>query len=185
MYYNWPFTRWLVEMFLAALGVDFEVIHAGMTLEARSSAIDRFTNPDTTTTVLPTTFNCGELGLKIHAHCSRIVLLEGSQNYNSVFQTIGRIHRLGQTEPQKAWVLFQDHTVQRFMEFNSTRKILPQIAAQFRPWLQSQVAVMPAPPPANPADTEMSDVDREEDLSDAEMGDLAADPDLCTRIPTL
>jgi hypothetical protein len=48
-------------------------------------------------------------------------------------QTIGRIDRLGQTEPQKAWILFQDHTIQRFMEYNSARKILPQIAAQFRP----------------------------------------------------
>jgi SNF2 family DNA or RNA helicase len=89
----------LVEMFLAAIGVDFQVIRAGISLEARSAAIQQFTNPESTTTILLTTYNCGVLGLNMHANCSRIVLLEASQNYNSVFQTIGRIHRLGQTEP--------------------------------------------------------------------------------------
>jgi hypothetical protein len=79
----------------------------------------------------------------MHDHCSRIVLFEGCQNYNGVFQTIGRIHRLGQKEPQKAWILFQDHTVQRLMEANSTKKILPQIAAQFRPWLEGQLKGAP------------------------------------------
>ncbi|KAJ6121236.1 Helicase C-terminal [Penicillium sp. IBT 18751x] len=100
-----------------------------MSLEARTAAIQQFTNPNSTATVLLTTFNCGALGLNMHAHCSRIVLMEGSQNYNSVFQTIGRIHRLRQSEPQKAWILFQDYTIQRFLEYNSTKKILPQIAA--------------------------------------------------------
>ncbi|KAJ5209980.1 Helicase C-terminal [Penicillium cf. griseofulvum] len=100
VYCNWPCTRWLVEMFLAALGLDFVVIRAGRSLDARTAAIQRFTNPN-----------------------------EAVQNYNSVFQTVGRIHRLGQTQPQKAWLLFQDHTIQRLIEHNSTRKILPQIAA--------------------------------------------------------
>ncbi|CAI7575960.1 unnamed protein product [Penicillium viridicatum] len=63
----------------------------------------------------------------MHAECSRVVLMQGAQNYNSVFQTVGRIHRHGQTQPQEAWLLFQDHTIQRLMEHNSTRKILPQI----------------------------------------------------------
>jgi hypothetical protein len=161
VYCNWPFTRWLVEMFLAALGVDFQVIRAGMSLEARSTSIELFTNPESTTTVLLTTFNCGALGLNMHANCSRIVLLEGSQNYNSVFQTVGRIHRLGQSEPQKAWILFQDHTIQRFMEYNCTKKILPQIAAQFRPWLQSQTATLTTEQSTNDADTEIKDADTE------------------------
>jgi hypothetical protein len=76
----------------------------------------------------------------MHRVCSRVVLLEGSQNYNSVFQTIGRIHRLGQTVPQKAWILFQDHTVQWYVEYNCTRKILLQVAAQFRPYLEAEGA---------------------------------------------
>jgi SNF2 family DNA or RNA helicase len=139
VYCNWPFTRWLVEMFLSAIGLHFEVIRAGMSQEARSTAIAHFINPESTTAVLLTTFSCGAVGLNMHDRCSRIVLFEGGQNYNSVFQTIGRIHRLGQREPQKAWILFQDHTVQRLIEAKSTKKILPQIAAQFRPWLEGQL----------------------------------------------
>lgn len=98
---SWPCTRWLVEMFLAALGLDFVVIRAGMSLDTRPAAIQRFTNPSSTTTVLLTTYNCGALGLNIHAECSRVMLMGAAQNYNGVFQTVGRIHRLGQTQPQK------------------------------------------------------------------------------------
>jgi hypothetical protein len=83
----------------------------------------------------------------MYAECSRLVLMEAAQNYNSVFQTVGRIHRLGQTQPQKAWLLFQDHTIQRLMEHNSTRKILPQVAAQFRPWLQTHISSVAGQPP--------------------------------------
>ncbi|KAJ6118683.1 Helicase C-terminal [Penicillium samsonianum] len=104
VYCNWSFTRWLVEMFLSAIGVDFTVIRASMSVESRSAAIQQFTNPESTTTVLLTTFNWGSLGLNMHGCCSRIILLEGSQNYNGVFQTVGRTHRLGQAHPQKAWV---------------------------------------------------------------------------------
>ncbi|KAJ5415249.1 Helicase C-terminal [Penicillium sp. CMV-2018d] len=91
------------------------------------------TNPNSTTTVLLTTYKYSALGLNMHAECSRVVLMEGAQNYNSVFQTVGRIHRLGQTQPQEAWLLFQDHTIQRLMEHNSTRKILPQIRPVHNP----------------------------------------------------
>ncbi|OQE14420.1 hypothetical protein PENFLA_c038G03647 [Penicillium flavigenum] len=91
-----------------------------MFLAARTAAIQRFANPNSTTTVLLTTYNCGALGLNMHAECSRVVLIEAAQNYNRVFQTVGRIHRLGQTQPQKAWLLFQDHTIQRLMKHNST-----------------------------------------------------------------
>ncbi|KAJ6124468.1 Helicase C-terminal [Penicillium samsonianum] len=72
-------------MFLAAIGLDFVVIRAGITLEARATAIEKFTNPNSPTVILLTTFNCGALGLNMHACCSRIVLMEAAQNYNSVF----------------------------------------------------------------------------------------------------
>ncbi|KAK4864058.1 hypothetical protein LT330_010268 [Penicillium expansum] len=72
--------------------------------------------------ILLTTYTCGAIGLNMHAECSR-------------------------TQPQKAWLLFQDHTIQRLMENNSTHKILSQIAAQFRPWLQTQIPSAAGHPP--------------------------------------
>lgn len=41
IYCNWPCTRWVVEMFIAAIGLDFVVIRAEMTTEARATAIEK------------------------------------------------------------------------------------------------------------------------------------------------
>lgn len=136
---HWPLTLWLVQMFLGTLPLDFVVIRAAMSNTLRSSAIARFNDPSSSTQVLVTTYNCGATGLNMHSQCSRIILMESALNHNSLFQTIGRIHRLGQREEQRAWVLFMDHTIQRYMEFNNATKVLPQIAAQYRPFLERQV----------------------------------------------
>ena len=136
---HWPLTMWLVQMFLGTLPIDFVVVRAGMPNSLRSNAIARFNDPSSSTQALLTTYNCGATGLNMHAQCSRIILMESALNHNSLFQTIGRIHRLGQREVQRAWLLFMDHTIQRYMEFNNTTKVLPQIAAQYRPFLEGQV----------------------------------------------
>ncbi|KAF4765989.1 hypothetical protein HAV15_010196 [Penicillium sp. str.  len=34
-----------------------------------------------------------------------------------------------------------DHTIQRYIEFNNTTKVLPQITAQYRPFLEKQVSL--------------------------------------------
>lgn len=57
---------------------------------------------------LVTTFNCGSIGLNLHDHCSRVVIMEPALNLNTLFQAIGRIHRLGQMEPQWVWI-FRSH----------------------------------------------------------------------------
>ncbi|KAJ5394774.1 uncharacterized protein N7487_010678 [Penicillium crustosum] len=82
-------------MFLGTLPLDFMVVRAGIPNSLRSNAIARFNDPSSSTQVLVTTYNCGATGLNIHSQCSRIVLIESALNHNSLFQTIGRIHRLG------------------------------------------------------------------------------------------
>lgn len=50
------------------------------------------------------------------------------------------------------------------MEYNCTKRILPQIAAQFCPWLQSQEASLTteqSKSESNDADTEINDADTE------------------------
>lgn len=76
----------------------------------------------------------------MHSQRSRIILMESALNHNSLFQTIGRIHRLGQREDQRTWILFMDHIFQRYMEFNNTTKVLPQISTQYHPFLEQQVS---------------------------------------------
>lgn len=133
---NWPMTCWLVEMFLSGLGVDFVVINASMTAEHRSAMVEKFNDPDSTVRVLLTTFSCGSLGLNLHSQCSRVVLLETPLNHNATIQTLGRVHRLGQTRQQRAWILFQDHTIQRYVEYNATKKMLAQLAGDYRLYLE-------------------------------------------------
>ncbi|KAE8331706.1 hypothetical protein BDV39DRAFT_200851 [Aspergillus sergii] len=38
-----------------------------------------------------------------------------------------------QTKEQQVWILFGDHTISRFIEYNMHKKMLPEIAAQIRP----------------------------------------------------
>ena len=132
---NWPMTRWLVEMFLSGLGVDFVVINASMTAEHRSAVVEKFNDPDSTVCVLLTTLSFGSLGLNLQYQCSRVVLLETPLNHNATIHTLGRVHRLGQTLQQRAWILFQDHTIQRYVEYNATKKMLAQLAGDYRLYL--------------------------------------------------
>ncbi|KAJ5366985.1 hypothetical protein N7541_000926 [Penicillium brevicompactum] len=125
-------TRWLVEIFLSGLGVDFVVINASMTAEHRSAVVEKFNDPDSTVRILLTTFSFGSLGLNLLYQCSRVVLLETPLSHNATIHTLGRVHRLGRTHQQRAWILFQDHTIQRYVEYNATKKMLAQLAGDYR-----------------------------------------------------
>ncbi|KAJ6110479.1 hypothetical protein N7486_002714 [Penicillium sp. IBT 16267x] len=129
---NWPMTVWLVQMLLHALSLEFTSISSPMGVADRSEAINRFNDPNNNCSVFITTYTLGAFGLNLQNSCSRLVLMESAINYNRVFHAIGRMHRLGQKEPQKIWYLFQDSTIQRWMEWRNLTKVREQIAAQNR-----------------------------------------------------
>ncbi|KAL4981348.1 P-loop containing nucleoside triphosphate hydrolase protein [Aspergillus falconensis] len=121
-----PLTMWYVRMFLDAMGMEVVTIEATQTAEERAAAAAHFNSPASGCQALLTTFGCGSLGLNLHQACHRTVILETPPNTNTLIQSIGRTHRVGQTHPQKVWILFQDHTVQRYQEYNNLMKYLPQ-----------------------------------------------------------
>lgn len=128
---HWPMVMWVTEMFLDALGVEHVTIRSSMSPEPRTIAANKFTSRDSRCDVLITTFNFGATGLNLHENCSRVIVLEPALNINTLLQSVGRVAKgLGQTEPQKVWILFQDHTICRYLEASSTKKALPQIAAE-------------------------------------------------------
>jgi hypothetical protein len=86
-----------------------------------------------------TSYLCGAHGLNLHVACSRLVLLEPPQSLNTMFQAVGRVHRLGQGEPQKVWSLFQEHSIWRWWECNNVTKALPELAAQLHDLLQPRL----------------------------------------------
>lgn len=161
---HWPIVAWLVEMFLRALSLNYVTIAAGSSMDDRSDAATKFTDPRSSCTVLLTTYNLGGMGLDLHRECSRVVLMEPALNLNAEFQAIGRVYRLGQREPQKVWRLFQDYTIAHWVEWNSQRRILPQVAAQHQQaFAHALVSVLPrdGPDAAGLPDSEsgMSDED--------------------------
>ncbi|KAL4958605.1 C-terminal helicase domain-containing protein, partial [Aspergillus stella-maris] len=126
---RWPLTAWMVEMFLDALGVRYALIRSGQTSEERSAAKAYFCNPKSDCQVALASYATGSLGLNLHSACARTVMLESSPNISTDDQVVGRTHRMGQKLAQKIWMLFGEHTIDRYIAYNNTRKFLPQAAA--------------------------------------------------------
>ncbi|PGG95128.1 hypothetical protein GX51_08320, partial [Blastomyces parvus] len=126
---RWPHTFWLVEMFLHALGIKYGTIHAGMTLEERNEMINLVNSGSSGFQVLVFSFQCGSTGLNLHHTLSNLVIFEVPVNMNTLLQTIGRVHRLGQTKHQKIWILSQLHTFNRSEEYNMVKKMVGEVAA--------------------------------------------------------
>jgi hypothetical protein len=70
------------------------------------------------------------------------MVMEAAMNVNTILQAIGRVHRLGQTKEQKIWILFAEHTFNRYIEWNNTRKMLSQLAGENAGVLASKVREM-------------------------------------------
>jgi hypothetical protein len=139
LFIHWQMVMWLVEMFLDAIGVNYVTIRAVMTDSARRAAAKQFTSVESNCDVLLTSYQCGAHGLNLHGQCSRVVLLEPLLNMNTLFQAVGRMHRLGQDVEQKAWILFQEHSISRWIECNNIIKALPQLAASLHDLLKPLV----------------------------------------------
>ncbi|KAL4970555.1 C-terminal helicase domain-containing protein [Aspergillus stella-maris] len=117
-------------MFLDSLSISYRTIKAGMKIYERSAAARIFNNPASNCQILLTTFECGSFGLNLHYACSRAIVLESPRNYSTLLHVIGRLHRLGQKENQKVWILFADHTIDRYLECINANKAIPQFASQ-------------------------------------------------------
>jgi SNF2 family DNA or RNA helicase len=85
-----------------------------MSAEDLAGAVAAFNDPNSDCQALTTTYNCGGTVLNLHSWCTVIILVEPALNLNLETQAIGRIHRIGQTRPLKAYRLFQDHTICRY-----------------------------------------------------------------------
>ncbi|PKX99086.1 uncharacterized protein P174DRAFT_447630 [Aspergillus novofumigatus IBT 16806] len=110
-----------------------------MTDGDRREAAEQFISADTKCDVLLTSYQCRAHGLNLHGQCSQVVLLEPPLNMNTLFQAVGRVHRLGQGVEQKAWILFQEYSISRWIECNNMIKALPQLAASLHDLLKPLV----------------------------------------------
>ncbi|EFR05557.1 hypothetical protein MGYG_08572 [Nannizzia gypsea CBS 118893] len=124
-----PMTLWLALLLLDLLEFKALVIHAGMDADEREQAARNFNDPAHDCQVLLTTYACGGVGLNLHGDCNTVILVEPALNVNTIIQAIGRLHRLGQQQEQEVFILFLQHSWDRFIEHNSAKKMVGQIVA--------------------------------------------------------
>ncbi|KAH1589656.1 hypothetical protein KXX44_009319 [Aspergillus fumigatus] len=110
-----------------------------MTDSARREAAKQFVSAKSNYNMLLTSYQCRAHGLNLHGQCSRVVLLEPPLNINTLFQAVGRVHRLGQGVKQKAWILFQEYSISHWIKCNNVIKALPQLAASLHNLLKPLV----------------------------------------------
>ncbi|WEW55328.1 hypothetical protein PRK78_000757 [Emydomyces testavorans] len=97
--FQWPATFWQARMFVEHLSLRAHLLHAGLKPDERKAIEDDWENKDSPVKVLLSTFVTGSTGINLHHACSRMVIMETPANVNTLLQTIGRLHRVGQTEP--------------------------------------------------------------------------------------
>ncbi|PLB43337.1 hypothetical protein P170DRAFT_481285 [Aspergillus steynii IBT 23096] len=100
-----------------------------ITLIVNEEVAHLFDASDSGIAVLLVTFHVGAYGLNLHHNCSRVVVAETPRNMNTLWQAAGRVHRLGQRHEQNVWTLRQALSIERYLDWNNTRKAIPQIAA--------------------------------------------------------
>ncbi|PYH28337.1 uncharacterized protein BO87DRAFT_322441 [Aspergillus neoniger CBS 115656] len=110
-----------------------------MSPEEHARVIADFTSPGTGVAVLLTTFATGAVGLNLQTECSRIIVAEPGKNLNAIIQALGRAHRTGQKQKQKAWILTQQRSINMFVESRNMMKALPQIAADLHHQLKGVI----------------------------------------------
>lgn len=130
VFLEWVMPMWKMIAFLNALGIRWLLIHSGMTHEERAEAARKFNDSRAEVDILVTTYACASQGLNLHHCCSNVVLFEPARNINTEIQAMNRIHRIGQTKKQKIWILFMQHTYDRYRQYTNTSKMVRQIAAE-------------------------------------------------------
>ncbi|POS69390.1 hypothetical protein DHEL01_v212216 [Diaporthe helianthi] len=113
-----PLTQWLVEGVCCM--AEFDVLslrskpkHSD---ETRFAVIDEFNDPTKRRDLLPSTFRILGHSVDLHADCHNMIFFELPHNMTEMLSAIGRIRRVGQTEPQEVSILtmkdsYDDYTL--------------------------------------------------------------------------
>jgi hypothetical protein len=124
---QYPMVQFCVENFFKVLCFKTLGLRAGMSLGERAHTAARFNDPADDGQILVVTYATCSVGLNLHGSCSDMVMVEVAMSANTVLQAIGRIHRLGQSNEQRVWILSGTNTFDRFVEYNQAKKMIGQI----------------------------------------------------------
>ena len=130
VFVTWPIEQWLVCCLLGNLGVDHLAVTAGMSASEKARTTDRFDDPGDSCPVLVCTFRSTAFGVNLQRGCHKLVLTGMPDNINTLLQTVGRIHRLGQAHVQEVWVLGTDHSYDQILQANAVKKMVVQMLGE-------------------------------------------------------
>src|SRR5436853_5161062 len=101
-----------------------------MSAAEKTKTTDRFDDVNDPCPVLMCTFRSTAFGVKLQRGCAKLVMMGMPENINTLLQTIGRIHRLGQPRVQEVWVLDVDHTYDQILQASAVKKMVVQMLGE-------------------------------------------------------
>jgi len=117
---------------LVNLGLNVLSLRSAHSHSDRRETIRLFNDPTSPVDVLVTNFRTSSLGVNLQGCCCKTIILDTAANVNTIIQTIGRIHRLGQKEVQDIYIITVDHTYDQILQAKATNKMIAQLAGEAR-----------------------------------------------------
>jgi hypothetical protein len=121
-----------IEAYLVNLGLNVLSLRSAHSHADRRETIRLFNDPAFPVDVLVTNFRTSSLGVNLQGCCSKTIIMDTAANVNTVIQTIGRIHRLGQKEVQDIYIVTVDHTYDQVLQAKAANKMVAQLAGEAR-----------------------------------------------------
>lgn len=122
----------------------------------REAVIQEFNDPKSDVQILVAGLQASSAGINLQRCCSDLIILGCAANISTIFQTIGRIHRLGSDRFQRIWIVTLDHSYDQIMQASQTHKMLQQIAGEGAIKIE-------------PSDYELSEDDIEKELAASKL----------------
>jgi hypothetical protein len=117
---------------LVNLGLNVLSLRSAHSHADRRETIRLFNDPTHPVDALVTSFRTSSLGVNLQGCCSKTIIMDTAANVNTIIQTIGRIHRLGQKEVQDVYIITVDHTYDQILQAKAANKMVAQLAGEAR-----------------------------------------------------
>lgn len=114
------------------LGLNVLSLRSAHSHAERRETIRAFNDPNHPVDVLVTNFRTSSLGVNLQGCCSRTIIMDTPANINTIVQTIGRTHRLGQHEVQDIYIITVDRSYDQILQAKAAAKMVAQLAGESR-----------------------------------------------------
>ena len=109
-------SQFSVKRFLKCLDFQVLVLRAGMTEQECFTVKIKFNDENSKAQILVVIYVTCAVGLNLHHKCANVVFMEPAISANMVLQGGGWVHWLGQTHPQRVWILSGENMFDWFVE---------------------------------------------------------------------